>query len=169
MSRRQHLRLVREPRTEVVATSIVSLGDMTSDEPTAVSMATADVFTDGWSQGVCNRFEEIDKLQPGWDGYDANSIAKSTLNFALLLLGNVRDDASGLAFPSINPMSNGSIMVEWRTGTHEITVEVNNTNDVDVLVEVLATGATREFHITSDFSEISDVLKQSASPVHAVA
>jgi hypothetical protein len=91
------------------------------------------------------------------------------MNFALLLLGNIKDEASGLTFPSINPMSNGAIMIEWRTRTHEITVEVNNTNDVDVLVEDLATGAPLEFHVTSDFAKISDVLEQSAKPVRAVA
>jgi hypothetical protein len=60
-------------------------------------------------------------------------------------------------------------MIEWRTRTHEITVEVISTNDVDVLVEILPTGAIEEFHVTSDFSKISDALEQSTRPLHAVA
>jgi hypothetical protein len=148
---------------------MVSLKEATSDETSSTSMVAADAFADDWLEKVCKRFDEIDKLRPGWDGYDADSIAKSTMNFALLLLGNVKDEASGLAFPSINPMSNGAIMIEWRTRTHEVTVEVNNTNDVDVLVELLATGLTEEFHITSEFAKISDALEQSAKPVRAVA
>lgn len=169
MRQREHLRLVREPKTEVAATSMVSIRSAAPDETATTSMVPAGAFSDGWSQKICERFEEIDMLQPGWDGYGADRIAKSTFNFALLLLGNVQDEAGGLAMPSISPMSNGSIMIEWRTQTHEITVEVNNTNDVDVLVEVLGTGKTEEFHVTSDFSEISDLLEQSARPVHAVA
>jgi hypothetical protein len=95
---------------------------------------------------ICVRFEEIDKLQHGWDGYDADRIANLTMIFASFLLGNVHDEAKQLLFPSINPMSNGSIIIEWRTRTHEITVEVNNTNDVDLLVESLGTGITDQVH-----------------------
>jgi hypothetical protein len=165
---RKHLRLV-EPQTEAAATSMLSLRATASDETTTTSMVASDVFIDWWSERVCSRFEEIDKLQLGWDGYGAAPIAKSIMNFALLLLGNVRNEARVMAFPSINPMSNGSIMIEWRTGTHEVTVEVNNTNDVDVLIDVLSTGAGEEFHVTSDFSRISDALEQSTRLVHAVA
>jgi hypothetical protein len=132
-------------------------------------MAAAELYIDDWSDKVCSRFEEIGKLQAGWDGYGSPPIAKSTVNFALLLLGNVRDEAEAIAFPSINPMSNGAIMIEWRTNTHEITIEVNNTNNVDVLVEILATRAVEEFHVTSDFSRISEALEQSIKPVHAAA
>jgi hypothetical protein len=164
---RKHLRLIREQQTEAAATSMLSLTPATSDETANTSMVTAEPFIDDWSDKVCTRFEEIGKLRADWDGYGAPAIAKSTMHFALLLLGNVRDEAK--TFPSINPMSNGAIMIEWRTRTHEITVEVNNTNDVDVLVEVLPTGATEEFHVTNDFSRISDVLEQSTRPVHAVA
>ena len=165
---RKHLRLVREPRSSVAATSMLSLKATNADETVTTSMAGGDV-SDSWWEKICNRFEEIDKLRPGWDGYNADRIAKSTMIFASLLLGNVHDETKRLAFPSINPMSNGSIIIEWRTRTHEITVEVNNTNDVDLLVESLATGVTSEFHVTSDFSKISDVLEQSTRPVHAVA
>ncbi len=168
MKKREHLRLVRAPRTEVAATSMETLSTATADEATTTSMV-ASALTDDWSAEVCKRFEEIDNLQPGWDGYKADRISKSTMNFALLLLGEVKNEASVLAFPSINPMSNGSIMIEWRTRTHELTVEVNNTNDVDVLIEVLATGGTEEFHITSEFAKISEALEQSTRPVHAVA
>jgi hypothetical protein len=132
-------------------------------------MAATEFLADDWLDKICRRFEEIGKLQAGWDGYGAPPVANSTMNFALLLLGNVRDEAQPIAFPSINPMSNGAIMIEWRTGTREITIEVNNTNDVDVLIEILSTGAAEEFHVTSDFSTISDALEQSIKPVHAVA
>jgi hypothetical protein len=165
---RKHLKLV-EPRTEAAATSMLSLRAAASDKTANTSMVAADEFVDGWSEKVCNRFEEMGKLQLGWDGYSAAPIGKSTMNFALLLLGNVLNEARALAFPSINPMSNGSIMIEWRTLTQEITVEVNNTNDVDVLIESLPTEAVEEFHVTSDFSRISDALEQSTRPVHAVA
>jgi hypothetical protein len=165
---RKHLRLV-EPLTEAAATSMLSLRAAASDEAATTSMVAADVSIDGWLEKVCIRFEEIGKMQLGWDGYGALPIAKSTLNFALLLFGNILSEARTISFPSINPMSNGSIIIEWRTRSHEITVEVNNTNDVDVLVELLSTGALEEFHVTSDFSRISDALEQSTRPVHAVA
>jgi hypothetical protein len=165
----KHLKLIREQHAEVVATSILSLRSVTADDAANTSMVAAESHVDGWSEKVCNRFEEIEKLEQGWDGYGAPPIAKPTMNFELLLLGNILNEARAIAFPSINPMSNGSIIIEWRTLTHEITVEVNNTNDVDVLVELLPTGAVEEFHITSDFSRISDALEQSTRPVHAVA
>jgi hypothetical protein len=147
---------------------MLSLKETSSDETATTSMVGSDV-ADGWWKKICNRFDEIDKLAFGWDGYGADRIAKSTMIFSSLLLGNVHDEAKRLSFPSINPMSNGSIIIEWRTKSHEITVEVNNTNDVDLLVESLATGATSQFHISSDFSKISDVLEESIRPVHAVA
>jgi len=165
---RTHLSLVREPRSEVAATSMLSLKESSPDETATTSMVGSD-FADSWWKKICCRFDEIDKLPPGWDGYDADRIAKSTMIFSSLLLGNVYDEAKRLSFPSINPMSNGSIIIEWRTKSHEITVEVNNTNDVDLLIESLATGATSQFHITSDFSKISDVLEESIRPVHAIA
>jgi len=124
---------------------------------------------DDWSDKVCRRLAEIGKLLPGWDGYRATSIPNGTVNFTLLLLGHVSAEANALAFPAITPMSNGAIMIEWRTRTHEITVEVNDINDVDVLLEVLATGYKDEFHVTSDFAKISDALEQGTKSAVAVA
>lgn len=168
MSRRQHLRLVPKTRTEISATSMEPPGEPTPEETATTSMVAA-TERDDWSDNVCSRLAEIGRLPPGWDGYRANSIPDRTVNFALLLLGHVSAEANTMAFPAITPMSNGAIMIEWRTRTHEITVEVNDINDVCVLLEVLATGHTDEIHVTSDFSKISDALEQGAKPAVAVA
>ena len=86
-----------------------------------------------------------------------------------MLLANVWEEARSLSFPVISPMSNGSVMIEWRSPNNELTVEVNNPNDVDVLVENLVTGQATEFHVTSDFAKISEALEHSTKPVVAVA
>jgi hypothetical protein len=122
---------------------------------------------DQWLGQVCGRLEEIGNLREGWDGYGSEGVPTPTLIFAAMLLVTVWAEASSLPLPSIVPMSSGAIMIEWRTDTHELTVEVNNPNDVDVLFEILATGQTNEFHVTSDFAKISDVLKLSRKSTHA--
>jgi len=124
---------------------------------------------DEWFALACHRLAEIDNLAAGWDGYGSDRISKPTMNFAAMLLANVWEEARSLPFPAISPMSNGAIMIEWRSPISEVTVEVNNPNDVDVLVETLATGHTNEFHVTSNFAKLSEALEQSTKPVVAVA
>jgi len=122
---------------------------------------------DDWFDKVCLRLADIDNLRLGWDGYGSDKFAKTTVNFAAMLLATVWSEASALPFPMITPMSNGAIMIEWRSPTHELTVEVNSPNDVDVLFEELATGLVEEFHATSNFLRIGEALEQSAAPARA--
>jgi hypothetical protein len=162
MKRREHLRVVR--LSDATTTSMESPVLSADEENTTASMVQ-----DDWYEKVCKRLTEIGKLLPGWDGYKAPGISSNTVHFASLLLGSVSAEARPLSLPAVTPMSSGAIMIEWRTRTHELTVEVNNINNVDVMLEVLATGQVEEFEVESDFARISDALEQSTKPVVAVA
>ncbi len=65
-------------------------------------------------------------------------------------------------------MSDGSIMVEWRSAFYELTLEVHGPNNVSVLFENLQSGAIQEFWTSSDFSKIMEALDQS-NGIQAVA
>ena len=124
---------------------------------------------DGWFENVCLRLAQIDALKPGWDSYGADRFRKNTVNFAAMVLAAVWPEASALPFPNISPMSNGAIMVEWRSPTHELTLEVNGPNNVDAYFEELSSGKTDEFHVSSNLLQISDALKLSVRQMRAVA
>jgi hypothetical protein len=152
-------------------TSMVPTTNSVPDEPSNASMMGdgGRPEKDGWFDRVCHRLAEIDALKPGWDSYGADRFPKTTVNFTAMVLAAVWSEASPLPFPNISPMSNGAIMVEWRSPTHELTLEVNGPNDVDVLFEELSTGKTDAFHVTSNFLHISDALELGAQRVRAVA
>jgi hypothetical protein len=152
-------------------TSMVPTTNRVFDEPPYSSMMSdgGHPDKDGWFEKVCHRLAEIDALRRGWDSYGADRFPKTTVNFAAMVLAAVWSEAIALPFPNISPMSNGAIMVEWRSPTHELTLEVNGPNNVDVLFEELSSGKTEEFHVSSNFLQISDALELSAQRVRAVA
>src|SRR3981081_3164256 len=138
-------------------TSMVPTTETGADEPSNTSMGDGGrKEKDGWFDKVCHRLGEIDSLKPGWDGYGADRFPKTTVNFAAMVLAAVWSEASALPFPHISPMSNGAIMVEGRSPTHELTIEVNGPNDVEVIFEELSSGKMDEFHVSSNFLQISN-------------
>ena len=122
---------------------------------------------DDWFERVCLRLAEIDNLAQGWDGYGSDRLSKATVNFAAMLLATVWSEAIAVPFPAITPMSNGAIMIEWCSPTHELTLEIKSPNDVDVLFEELDSKNIEEFHITSNFLKISEALEKSVRLAHA--
>jgi hypothetical protein len=167
---REPFRIIRgglESNTSMAPTRAIGLPN---ESVNASMMGGGGRTEDGWLGKVCNRLAEIETLQPGWDGYGANRFPNTILTFTAQVLAIVYwSEASDLPIPNITPMSNGAIMVEWRSPTHELTLEVNAPNDVDVSFEEIKSGNVSEFHVTSNFSQISDALEQSARRVHAVA
>jgi len=115
---------------------------------------------DKWLNSVCSRLRELDVLSEGWDGYGAPAIENPTISFTAILLYAVWQEALALPMPAITPMSDGSIMVEWRSGTHELTTEVSGPNCVHVFLEDLGSEVVEEFQTTSDFKKVSDALEK---------
>ena len=89
-------------------------------------MESGDTHRDEWFSRVCNRLDEIAKLGAGWDGYGAPPIENLNRHFAAMLLSGVSAEVRAMPFPAITPMSDGGIMIEWESATHEFTVEVRS-------------------------------------------
>ena len=168
---RERFRIVQSDQAQANTSMLPAMvsGGLVASSNTSMAGGAGAAARDEWFDQVCSRLTDIDNLQPGWDGYGADKFAKKTVNFAGMLLATVWAEAIALSFPNIGPMSSGAIMIEWRSRTHELTVEVNRANDVDVLIEDLRTGVSTEFHLMSDFAKISDALEQSVPAVRAVA
>jgi hypothetical protein len=156
----------------VTQASTTEINDVSRTEEAANSSMFGDSSRqskDKWFHAICAKLEHIDALEVGWDGYGAEKIPKTTIHFAAMLLGSVWAESLPLGVPAITPMSNGAISIEWRSASKEVTAEVIGANSVEVLVEDLVAGSTDEFHITSNFTRISEALERSVVPFRVVA
>jgi hypothetical protein len=76
-----------------------------------------------WWTRACSRLDELLRLPANWDSYDADPLESQTVDSAkglLECLGSVLD----LPEPSVSPTRIGGVLLQWRSGTKEIEVEL---------------------------------------------
>lgn len=86
-----------------------------------------------WSETVRKRLREIAELQPGWDGYRSAEVNRDIRDFALSLLEGIM--VFDTPAPSVAPMSNGSLMLEWDANDIELEIEISRPGSVWVSLE----------------------------------
>jgi hypothetical protein len=129
-------------------------------------MFMSDIIT-GWKGAVRDRLEQLIRLEEGWDGYTGFPVSFVNANFAFHMLESIcRHDTPP---PQIVPGASGDLQIEWHTDAGDIELWVHGPNDVLAWREISKTRECEELNLTTDFSAVSDWVKQITEPGIAIA
>ena len=80
-----------------------------------------------WCKDFLRLVRALSSLAPNWNGYGERPIHPASLKRAVALLDAM--DASQLPAPSIVPVADGSVQIEWHLRTRSVEVEVPPSGD----------------------------------------
>lgn len=126
----------------------------TSTQRVAISEPTYD-----WIPSVTSRLEELVRLKPGWDGYNAAPVSLENAYFAMKMLESICSYDS-LA-PQIVPGVDGDLQLEWHTQSIEIELHILAPYNVQAWVadpKTFPEGV--ESTLRTDFTEVARQLKK---------
>jgi hypothetical protein len=107
-----------------------------------------DVPIDPWIKEVTARLGDLLVLESGWDGYTGRPVNLSTALFAARFLSRFRSEQ--IPIPSIMPLSNGGLQMEWHRNGWDIEIEIARPNDAFVWARELGTGYEQEIQLGAD-------------------
>lgn len=85
-------------------------------------------------QKVLSKLELLLDLPPNWDTYRSKQIARTSFETTLALLFNIANSAARP--PSVVPMSDGGLQLEWHTSKADLELTVSPTGDVEVFLDM---------------------------------
>lgn len=110
-----------------------------------------------WRSRVDQRLTELSKLRQGWDGYGADRISSTVLNFARSVLESVMSVQTPA--PSIVPTHGGGLQLEWHIGGVDAELMIYRPFEAELNVS-FGDGrpSVEDKPLTTDFSELSKAL-----------
>lgn len=116
----------------------------------------------GWLASTDDALRKLTQLSPGWDSYRARPTSTRAAAVARELLRRTMQDETPV--PSIVPMSQGGIQLEWHLRGMNIEVTVPPTGSpVEVWCEDLQSGEEGDFAIDGDIDSLREVLAELTS------
>jgi hypothetical protein len=114
-----------------------------------------------WKARVDQRLAELSKLRRGWDGYGADPISSTALNFAGAVLESVMTAYSPA--PSIVPTHGGGLQLEWHIGGIDVELMIYRPFEAELNVSFSDGRAPIEDRpLSTDFSDLSTALREIA-------
>lgn len=110
-----------------------------------------------WSMEFGRRASELLQLGTDWDGRQSAGPRLDALTFAYSLLSEAM--APTTVAPSVIPMSNGGVQLVWNGNQADVEVDVIQPNVASVYVFDHASGAETEWLLTTEFSQLSALLR----------
>ena len=86
-----------------------------------------------WRRSVDLRLEKLSRYERGWDGYDAVPPSSSVIAYARSVLHSAM--SPGTPAPSIVPMAEGGLQLEWHRNGFDIELAIFTTSDVELSIE----------------------------------
>lgn len=122
---------------------------------------------DHWQESVNNRLQDLIRLEEGWDGYAAFPVSFENAMFAFRMLESIcRHDSPT---PQIVPGTSGDLQIEWHTNCGDIELWVKGPNNVHAFCEIFNSQKSQELTLHTDFSAVSEWVKQITEPTIAIA
>jgi hypothetical protein len=97
-----------------------------------------------WYGEALERMNRLTALAVGWNGHDAQEIKGDMAMSAVTFLANVA--YPGIAAPSIVPISDGGVQVEWHRGGLDVEISFSD-EDPGVYVEDRKSGDSEELSL----------------------
>lgn len=139
---------------------------MKSSFPSAQRVTISEV-SGQWQVAVKQRLEELVRLEEGWDGYVAFPVSFDNAMFAFRMLESIC--RSETLAPQIVPGQSGDLQIEWHTLQGDIELWVRGPNNVHAWREMHDRQEDEEFDLATDFSAISEWVKEITEKTIAVA
>lgn len=108
---------VRSARIETLAPQQRAVGDR-GEGPNVYTVVAPDASP--WYRAALDRISDLTALAVGWNGYDAREVKADMAIDAAAFLAKVA--FPGIAPPSITPLSDGGVQVEWHRGGLDIEI-----------------------------------------------
>ena len=109
-----------------------------------------------WVAAVRRAMEQLLDLQDNWDGRGSGPVSPDTALFAFQLLADTMPPTGNS--PTIVPLGNGALQLEWHTGNADLEIEVAKPNSVSVWYANRDPCHEQEFEITTDFRGLAELI-----------
>lgn len=114
-----------------------------------------------WRAVVEARLKKLGTYPHGWDGYQSSPPHPSVIAYARSVLNSVMQQDTPA--PSIVPMSEGGLQLEWHRNGYDIELAIFSTNDLELSITFPDEREPIEDKpLTLSFFELSEVLEQLA-------
>jgi hypothetical protein len=120
----------------------MSAGRRGSEDPPVLRIEVPDASP--WYREALERIRSLTALAAGWNGYDAHEVKGDMVMSAVTFLANVA--YPGIAAPSIVPISDGGVQVEWHRGGLDVEISFSD-EDPGVYVEDRESGDSEELSL----------------------
>ncbi|WP_430432502.1 hypothetical protein [Methyloversatilis sp.] len=111
--------------------------------------------------------EQLIRLEEGWDGYGGFPVSFDNAMFAFRVLESICGPYTPP--PQIVPGASGDLQIEWHTHVGDIELWVRGPNNVYAWRDRGETHGFDELDLTTDFSTVSDWVKEITEPTIAAA
>lgn len=81
-----------------------------------------------WLYPVLDKLQQLSKLGDNWDSYHAQPVSDSAIFAALVVMAHVLKDGS--TAPTIVPISEGGVQMEWYGNGEELEIRVGALGDI---------------------------------------
>lgn len=114
-----------------------------------------------WRSAVEARFKKLSGYTEGWDGYQSPPPHPSVIAYARSVLHSVMQFETPP--PSIVPMPDGGLQLEWHRKGYDVELAIYSTDDVELSIEFSDDREpVEEKPVKLSFFELSEVLEQLA-------
>jgi hypothetical protein len=115
-----------------------------------------------WRDIAKERLRELGRLSVGWDGHGGSPVRGAVASFALAVLTAIM--RPGIPRPSIMPLSDGGVQIEWHCRGWDIEVSITDAVYYQAWAREIETGAEEETPVTRDLSFLGLYLSRIADP-----
>ena len=110
------------------------------------------VLEDQQSQ-IRNRLSELMSLENEWDGLGSVPVSQENADFALYVTSKLFRE--NVPAPSIFPIGDGTLQIEWHYNGYEVELDVVAPNDINAGRLNLSSGAEEDIKVTDDLAILS--------------
>lgn len=114
-----------------------------------------------WLQAAAEQIDRLLRLEPGWDSYGALPVSSRAAAAALEVIQDLVSEA--ILPPSIVPMANGGIQLEWHASGMDLEIELMDRWNAVVYFCDLATEKELEANLGEKFSEVVEIVGRFAA------
>ncbi len=126
-------------------------------DDTSVRTDALTAFRCEWCDYVVARLAQLYSLKRGWDGHAGRSPDQATVLFAGQVIATMM--LPNVPRPSIMPLSDGGIQIEWHRNGWDVEIEVAGPNRLVVYTHSLASGEERELPLGPDLTALRGIIE----------
>ena len=112
-----------------------------------------------WVGSILQGFANLLTLEANWDGENGKPIAPALVSSALKFVDRILMVDLRLPAPSIVPISDGGLQIEWHRGGKDFEIEFSPDRSIRYYYYDSSTGGEQEGLVTHDLSTVQQLLQ----------